>query len=155
MQKITPSLWFDTNCEEAMNYYVSVFPDSKITGIEYYPKDATDEHLQGMDGKVLHGEFELNGQKFVALDGGPAFVFNEAVSFIVACEDQTEIDYYWGKLSSVPEAEQCGWCKDRYGVSWQIIPKNMGELIATPEAMDAMMRMHKIDIAALEAAGGR
>jgi predicted 3-demethylubiquinone-9 3-methyltransferase (glyoxalase superfamily) len=293
MQKITPSLWFDTNCEEAMNFYVSVFPDSKIVDVQYYPEDAQDEHLQGMDGKVLHGEFELCGQAFVALDGGPVFTFNpsksfmilcktaeeadaywqklsdgdsqvlmelgeypfsprygwiqdkfglswqvmfadaprselpkivpaimfihgnagkaeeardfylktfkrsqagvlsryesgtapdeaskvayadfqledawfavmesgrdmhdfdlnEAVSFIIACDDQAEIDYYWDKLSGVPEAEQCGWCKDRYGVSWQVIPKNMGELIATPEAMDAMMHMHKIDIAELQ-----
>jgi predicted 3-demethylubiquinone-9 3-methyltransferase (glyoxalase superfamily) len=294
-QKIVPSLWFDNNCEEAMNFYVSVFPDSKILDTMYYPENATDEHLQGMDGKVLNGSFQLAGQQFVALDGGPVFAFNpsksfmvncetaaevdefwqklsagdskvlmelgehpfsarygwlqdkyglswqmilaspdgaprprlvpsimfiheqagkaeeardfylsafkdsqsgtifkydpgtapdeyskvayedfqllgewfaamdagrdmhdyelnEAVSFIIYCDDQAEIDYYWGKLSAVPEAEQCGWCKDKYGVSWQVIPKNMGELVATPAAMDAMMKMHKIDIAALEAA---
>lgn len=294
-QKIVPSLWFDNNCEEAMNFYVSVFPDSKIGGITYYPENASDEHLQGMNGKVLNGMFELAGQQFSALDGGPIFSFNpsksfmvncasadevnalwqklsvdgskvlmkldsypfsprygwiqdkyglswqiiqtnpegakrpaitpsimfihdnagkaeeardfyvsvfkdaqagnlwpyetghapdevskvayedfcllgqwfaimdggrdmhdfdlnEAVSFIINCDDQGEIDYYWDALSAVPEAEQCGWCKDKYGVSWQIIPRNMGELVNTPEAMDVMMKMHKIDITALEAA---
>lgn len=293
-QKIIPSLWFDHSCEAAMNFYVSIFPNSKITGITYYPENAEDEHLQGMNGKVLHGEFELCGQQFVALDGGPTFTFNpsksfmvncdsadevddvwqklsagdskvlmelaeypfsprygwvqdqyglswqiiltdpgrdkrpkiipsimfvhdntgkaeeamnyyvsvfkdakvgavshypsgmepnkdssvayedfqllgewfsamdsgrehdfdlnEAVSFIVNCEDQAAIDYYWDKLSAVPEAEQCGWCKDKYGVSWQIIPVNRGELISTPEALNAMMKMKKIDIAALESA---
>ncbi|HET8709690.1 MAG TPA: VOC family protein [Candidatus Saccharimonadales bacterium] len=291
-QIIQPSLWFDDKCEEAMNFYISVFPGSKISSIEYYPKNAADPHLKGMDGKVLHGEFELCGRQFVALDGGPVFTFNpsksfivncdtaaevdaiweklsddgnvlmelgeypfsphygwiqdkyglswqllqgkpdgdkrpgivpsimfihanagqaeaardfylsvfkpsqagnlwpyepgtapddvskvayedfqllgewfaamdagrdmhdfdlnEAVSFVINCKDQTEIDYYWGKLSDVPEAEQCGWCKDKFGISWQIIPENMGELVSTPAAMEAMMKMHKIDIAALE-----
>lgn len=292
MQRIIPGLWFDDTCEEAMNFYVSVFPDSKITSITYYPENAKDEHLQGMDGKVLNGQFELAGQQFSALDGGSVFKFNpsksfivnctskeevdnywqklsdggtalmplgtypfskwygwvqdkyglswqimqtnpegdwrpkftpsimfihenagkaeeardfyvsvfkeskkgtlwpyapgtapdeaskvayedfellgewfaamdagrsmhdfdlnEAVSFIVRCDDQAEIDYYWKKLSAVPEAEACGWCKDKYGVSWQIIPKNMGDLVSTPEAMDALMKMKKIDITELE-----
>lgn len=149
MQKITPSLWFDNNCEEAMNFYVSVFPNSKIKAIAYYPKNAENEHLKGMDGKVLHGEFELDGQQFTALDGGPIFKFNEAISLIIMCQDQAEIDYFWGKLSAVPESEQCGWAKDKFGLSWQIIPKNMGELIAAPTAMNAMMQMKKIDIKAL------
>jgi predicted 3-demethylubiquinone-9 3-methyltransferase (glyoxalase superfamily) len=291
-QKIQPSLWFDNNCEAAMNFYVSVFPDSKITDTTSYPENAADEHLQGMNGKILHGEFELYGQQFVALDGGPEFAFNpsksfiincesseevddlwqklsagdskvlmelaeypfsprygwvqdqyglswqimqtnpagdkrpkitpsimfihdnngkaeeamnyyvtafkeakpgivshypagmqpdpessvayedfqlfgewfaamdsgrqhdfdlnEAVSFIINCDDQAEIDYYWDKLSAVPEAEQCGWCKDKYGVSWQVIPGNMGEFISTTEALEAMMKMHKIDIAHLQ-----
>lgn len=152
MQKIMPGLWFDSNCEEAMNFYVSVFPNSRITSIMYYPREASDPHLQGMDGKVLHGEFELAGQKFTALDGGPLFKFNEATSFVINCEDQEEIDYYWEKLSTVPEAEQCGWCKDKYGVSWQIIPEKMAELVSTPTALDAMMKMKKIDIVKLEQA---
>ncbi|HET8574953.1 MAG TPA: VOC family protein [Candidatus Paceibacterota bacterium] len=293
MQKIVPGLWFDKNCEEAMNFYVSVFPDSKIVDTVYYPENAEDKHLQGMDGKVLNGFFELFGQSFFALDGGPIFRFNpsksflvncesreevdgyweklsdggkvlmelgeypfspwygwvedkyglswqliltnpegdprpkitpsimfihenagkaeeardfylsvfkdfqkgntfpyepgtapddaskiayldfqllgvwfaamdsgrdmhqfdlnEAVSFIVNCDDQAEIDYYWEKLSAVPESEQCGWLKDKYGVSWQIIPKNMGELVMNkPAAMNAMMKMKKIDIEKLQ-----
>lgn len=294
-QKIIPSLWFDNSCEKAMNFYVAAFPDSSISRIQYYPEDATDEHLQGMNGKVLHGEFKLAGQKFNGLDGGPIFAFNpaqsfmiicesrdeadgywqklsgtgstvlmelgeypfsprygwiqdkfglswqvmfadaervqlpkivpaimfihdnagkapsardfylnvfkpsqagvtayyepgtapddaskvaytdfrladtwfalmesgrdmhefdinEAVSFTINCADQAEIDYYWNELSAVPESEQCGWCKDEFGISWQIIPENMDELISMPAAMDAMMQMKKIDIAALKRA---
>lgn len=152
MQKITPSLWFDDNCEEAINYYVSVFPNSKIISITRYPENAKDEHLQGKDGKILNGVFELDGMRFVALDGGPIFKFNEAISFTISCKDQEEIDYFWGKLSAVPESEQCGWVKDKFGLSWQIIPENMGELVSTPAAMDAMMKMKKIDIKALQEA---
>lgn len=299
MNKIVPSLWFDDNCEEAMEFYAAVFPDSQITQVMRYPENAQDEHLQGMDGKVLHGEFSLNGYDFGALDGGPTFQlnrsisflvhfdpnqedqaadklqalwdaliddgeahielgehpfskkygwlkdkfgvtwqlilmnqgdeprpfimpdllfngpranqanaaidfymsvfkdgrvaqnvpypedsglakkgsvmyadfavaggwfavmdapvdmdvpFNEAVSFIINCQDQTEIDYFWGKLSAVPESEQCGWLKDKFGVSWQVIPANIGDLIKSPAALDAMMKMKKIDITALREA---
>lgn len=158
MQKIVPSLWFNMNAEEAMNYYVSIFKDSKINSIEYYPDESLNEHFKGMNGKIINGEFELNGQKFICLDGGPAFNFNEAVSFTIECENQDEVDYYWEKLSSVPESEQCGWCKDQFGVSWQVIPKRLGELLSHPDkekasrVMQAMMQMHKIDIAVLEAA---
>jgi predicted 3-demethylubiquinone-9 3-methyltransferase (glyoxalase superfamily) len=158
MQKITPSLWFDNNCEEAMNYYVSIFPNSRIISIRHYPEQATDEHLKGMEGKVLHGEFELNGQQFVALDGGPVFKFNEAISFMIDCADQAEVDYYWERLSAVPEAEQCGWVKDKFGVSWQIVPRRLGELMNDPDearagrAMEALMQMKKIDIEGLERA---
>ena len=155
MQKITPFLWFDNNAEEAMNFYVSVFEDSRIVHIQRYPEGSQEDHLKGMDGKVLTGIFELNGQRFMALDGGPVFEFNEAVSFLVECEGQSEIDYYWGKLSAVPESERCGWCKDRYGLSWQIVPKNTAELLQRPNAVHAMLQMKKIDIAALEAAGTR
>lgn len=162
MQKITPCLWFDMNAEEAMNYYVSVFKNSKIIRVDKYPDESLDEHFQGMAGKVINGEFELDGVKFTCLDGGPTFKFNEAVSFIVDCADQEEVDYYWEKLSAVPESEQCGWCKDKFGVSWQIIPKRLGELLNDPDteranrAMQAMMKMHKIDVAELErAADGR
>ncbi|HWT40789.1 MAG TPA: VOC family protein [Dongiaceae bacterium] len=147
-QKITPSLWFNMNAEEAMNYYVGVFPNSHINHVEYYPDESLDEHFKGMSGKVINGHFTLDGVDFICLDGGPVFTFNEAVSFTVTCKDQNEIDYYWEKLSKTPESEQCGWCKDQFGVSWQIIPENMGELLAKgPEAVQHMMQMKKIVIA--------
>lgn len=146
-QAIVPSIWFDMNAEEAMNYYVEVFPNSKINSIEYYPDESLDEHFKGMTGKVINGNFTLNGVDFLCLDGGPVFTPNEAISFTVTCKDQAEIDRYWEKLSAVPEAEQCGWCKDKFGISWQIIPENMGELVGTPEGMKVMMAQHKIVIA--------
>lgn len=147
-QKITPGLWFDNNAEEAMGYYVSVFPNSSINHIEYYPDESLDEHFKGMSGKVINGQFTLDGVDFLCLDGGPIFKFNEAVSFTVTCKGQEEIDYYWEKLSKNPENEQCGWCRDQFGVSWQIIPENMGELLASsPTAMQNMMKMKKIVIA--------
>lgn len=158
VQKITPSLWFNMNAEEAMNYYVSVFKNSKIVRIDYYPDESLDEHFKGMSGKVINGEFELDGVRFICLDGGPVFEFNPAVSFTITCKDQEEVDYFWEKLSAVPEAEQCGWCQDKFGVSWQIIPTRLGELLTDPDtgrasrAMQAMMKMHKLDVAALEAA---
>lgn len=147
---IQPCLWFDDQAREAMEYYVGVFPNSRITRIDEYPDESIDEHFVGMSGKVLNGEFTLNGVDFVCLDGGPLFTFNESISFVVSCKDQAEIDDYWSKLSHVPESEQCGWCKDRFGVSWQIIPANMGELIARPEQMQVMMRQKKIVISELE-----
>jgi predicted 3-demethylubiquinone-9 3-methyltransferase (glyoxalase superfamily) len=165
MQKIIPSLWFDNNAEEAMNYYVSVFnssPDSnknsKILGIQKYPTGMQEEHMQGMEGKVLNGIFELDGQRFFALDGGPIFKFNESVSFYIECGSQEEVDYFWEKLSYVPESEQCGWVKDKFGLSWQIVPKRLGELMSNPDpekfkkVMSAMLKMKKIVIADLEAA---
>jgi predicted 3-demethylubiquinone-9 3-methyltransferase (glyoxalase superfamily) len=158
MQKIIPSLWFNMNAEEAMNYYVSVFKNSKIVRIDKYPDESLDEHFKGMSGKVISGEFELDGQRFICLDGGPMFTFNEAISFTVTCKDQAEVDYYWEKLSAVPESEQCGWCKDKFGVSWQIVPTRLGELLSDPDrqkanrAVQAMMKMHKIDVAELERA---
>jgi len=149
-QKITPSLWFDGNAKEAVEYYISVFPDSKVVSMAHYPGSA-DEGLadfqQDMAGKELAIDFELAGQGFTAINAGPEFKFNEAVSFVVACEDQQEIDYYWERLSSVPEAEQCGWCKDRFGLSGQIVPKNMGELMQRPNAYAHMMQMKKLVIA--------
>lgn len=148
MQKITPSLWFDMNAEEAMNYYVSVFPNSHIDHIEYYPDESLDEHFKGMSGKVINGRFSLDGMEFLCLDGGPIFKFNEAVSFTVTCKDQEEIDYYWQRLSHTPDSEQCGWCKDRFGMSWQIIPENMGDLLAKgTEVVQTMMKQKKIVIA--------
>ncbi|WP_022899186.1 VOC family protein [Humibacter albus] len=147
---IQPCLWFDDTAREAMEYYVTVFPNSRIVSIEEYPDEALDPHFAGMHGKVLNGRFTLNGVDFVCLDGGPLFPFTEAVSFVVACADQAEIDSYWSKLSHVPESEQCGWCKDRFGVSWQIIPAELGGLLRRPEQIRAMMQQKKIVIAELE-----
>lgn len=147
---IQPCLWFDNQAREAMDYYVDVFPNSQIIRIDEYPDESIDEHFKGMSGKVINGQFALNGVEFTCLDGGPLFRFNESISFIVSCEDQEEVDYYWSKLSHVPESEQCGWCKDRFGVSWQVIPANMGELTRTPAQMQVMMQQKKIVIAELE-----
>ncbi len=158
MQKITPCLWFDNNAEEAMNYYTSVFPNSKITGITYYPDESLDEHFKGMTGKVIDGRFVIDGNEFICLDGGPLFHFSEAVSFTIDCADQAEVDYYWERLSHMPESEQCGWCKDKFGISWQIIPRRLAELMSGDDvegakrATQAMMKMHKLDVAELEAA---
>jgi predicted 3-demethylubiquinone-9 3-methyltransferase (glyoxalase superfamily) len=158
VQKITPSLWFKDNCEEAINYYVSVFPNSKIDTMKYYPDGATEGPMAGMGGKVLTGIFELDGQRFMALDGGPVFEFSGAISFVVDCETQDEIDHYWEKLSAVPEAEQCGWCTDKFGVTWQIVPTALGRMMSDPDpekvarVTTAFLAMKKFDIAALEAA---
>lgn len=164
-QKIVPSLWFDTECEEAVNYYVSVFEgspyksgDSRIISIQRYEEGVEAPGAEQMLGKVLTAIFELNGQRFMALDGGPIFKFNEAVSFYVECEDQAETDYFWDKLSAVPEAEQCGWVKDKFGLSWQIVPKHLGELLSSSDkpkamaAMNAMLKMKKIVIADVQKA---
>ena len=151
MLTIIPSLWFaDNNCEEAINYYMSVFPNAHIESIEYYPDENLDEHFVGMTGKVITAVFYLNGQKFMALDGGPEFRISEAISFTIECKDQEEIEYYWEKLSHVPESEQCGWVKDRFGLSWQIVPENMSALLMTDAQIQAMMQMKKIDIEALK-----
>jgi predicted 3-demethylubiquinone-9 3-methyltransferase (glyoxalase superfamily) len=147
---IQPCLWFDDNAREAMEYYVDVFPNSRITSIVEYPDAALDEHFVGMSGKVLNGAFTLNGVDFVCLDGGPVFTFNESISFVVMCKNQDDIDSYWAKLSHVPDSEQCGWCKDRFGVSWQIIPENMADLTRRPEQIRVMMGQKKIVIAELE-----
>ncbi|MFU8945298.1 VOC family protein [Mycetocola zhadangensis] len=143
---IQPCLWFSDNAREAMEYYVSVFPNSRITSIDEYPDEKLDEHFSGMSGKILNGQFTLNGVDFVCLDGGPAFTFSEAISFVISCNGQDEIDRYWAALSHVPESEQCGWCKDRFGLSWQIIPANMGELMQRPEQVQVMMGQKKIVI---------
>ena len=152
LSQIQPCLWFNDQAREAMAYYVDVFPNSRVDAIDEYPDESLDEHFAGMSGKVLNGQFTLNGVSFVCLDGGPAFTFNEAISFVVACEDQEEIDRCWAALSHVPESEQCGWCKDRFGVSWQIIPANMGKLTSRPEQIQVMMGQKKIVIAELESA---
>ncbi len=147
LNKITPNLWFDGNAKQAVEFYVSVFPDSKVTGTSYYPKEGLLDFQKNLAGKELAIEFELSGQHFVAINAGPEFKFNESISFSIACEDQKEIDYYWEKLSSVPESEQCGWCKDQYGLSWQVVPKNMEELMKLPNAFSNLMQMKKIVIA--------
>jgi predicted 3-demethylubiquinone-9 3-methyltransferase (glyoxalase superfamily) len=164
-QKITPSLWFDTNTEEAINYYVEVFngspakrAGSRIVSIQRYEKGMETPGMPDMEGKILTAVFELAGQRFMALDGGPYFTFNEAISLLIDCEDQAEVDYFWERLSAVPEAEQCGWVKDRFGLSWQIIPRRMTELLGHEDrtkalaATNAMLKMKKIDVAELERA---
>ncbi len=163
-QKITPSLWFDKEAEEAMRFYVSVFSgspeengESRIVSIHRYPQAALEGPMKGMEGKVINGVFELAGQRFMALDGGPLFKFTEALSLVLECATQQEVDYFWEKLSAVPEAEQCGWVKDKYGLSWQIIPAVLGELMSgdpdkSNRVMQAILQMKKIDIAALKRA---
>jgi predicted 3-demethylubiquinone-9 3-methyltransferase (glyoxalase superfamily) len=148
-RRITPNLWFDGNAKEAVDFYISVFPDAKVTSTVYYPNSTAEglaDFQKNMAGKELVIEFELSGQAFTAINAGPQFKFNEAVSFAITCEDQDEIDHYWEKLSSVSESEQCGWCKDRFGLSWQVVPKNMGELMQRPNAYAHMMQMKKLVI---------
>lgn len=150
MKQITPNLWFDGNAKEAVDFYVSVFPDSKIISTVNYPNSEEEglaDFQLDLAGKVLTIDFELSGNHFVAINAGSEFKFNESVSFSIPCEDQAEIDYYWEKLSKVPESEQCGWCKDQYGLSWQVVPKDMEQLMSRPNAFANMMQMHKIVIA--------
>ncbi len=153
MNKITPCLWFDTQGEEAASFYTSIFPNSKVVDVAHYgeagPRPA---------GTVMAVSFELNGQKFTALNGGPEFTFSEAISFQVSCENQEEVDAYWSKLSEGGEEGPCGWLKDRYGLSWQVFPKALPELLGDPDreksqrVMAAMLKMKKIDLDALERA---
>jgi predicted 3-demethylubiquinone-9 3-methyltransferase (glyoxalase superfamily) len=156
--RITPFLWFHDGAEAAMRYYVDLFDNARIIEIARYPTDVDDEHLTGMEGKVITGIFEIGGQRFMCLDGGPHLTMNGAVSFYVDCDDQAEVDRLWAALSHVPEAEQCGWCTDRFGVTWQIVPRILGELLGSPDrekavrATHAMMAMKKFDIAALQRA---
>ena len=150
MQKITANLWFNGNAREAVEYYTSVFPNSKITGGSTYPNSQEDglaDFQLDLAGKDLTIDFSLDGHDFVAINAGPEFSFNESVSFAVACKDQAEIDYYWSKLSAHPENEQCGWCKDKYGLSWQIVPTDISELMKKPDAFKTMMNQKKIVIA--------
>jgi predicted 3-demethylubiquinone-9 3-methyltransferase (glyoxalase superfamily) len=148
-KNITPNLWFDGNAKEAVEFYTSVFPDSKIINTTYYPNEGLADFQKNLAGKELTIEFDLMGNKFVAINAGPEFKFNESVSFSVPCKDQSEIDHYWQKLSAVPESEQCGWCKDRYGLSWQIVPENMDELMKHSGAFGHLMEMKKLVIADL------
>jgi predicted 3-demethylubiquinone-9 3-methyltransferase (glyoxalase superfamily) len=154
MSKIAPCLWFDGNAEEAANLYTSLLPDSRIDKVMRSPADTP----SGPEGSVLVVEFTLAGQRFIGLNGGPQFRFNEAISFTIDCADQAEVDRLWQELSADESAEQCGWVKDRFGVSWQIIPSALPELLGDPDpakarrVMQAMLKMKKIDIAALERA---
>jgi predicted 3-demethylubiquinone-9 3-methyltransferase (glyoxalase superfamily) len=151
MQKITPFLWFDGNAEEAMNFYVSVFENSKVLSVNRYGETGP-----GPKGSVMTVAFELDGQRFAGLNGGPQFKFSSAVSFVVNCETQQEVDHFWDRLSDGGEPLQCGWLKDKYGLSWQIVPTIMVKLLQDKDAaksgrvMQAMMQMNKIDIAKLE-----
>jgi predicted 3-demethylubiquinone-9 3-methyltransferase (glyoxalase superfamily) len=154
MQKITTFLWFDNQAEEAMGFYTSIFKNSKIKRISRYGDAGP-----GPKGSVMVGSFELDGQEFIALNGGPTFKFTEAISLVVNCEDQKEIDYYWEKLTSDGGSEvQCGWLKDKYGLSWQITPTILAELVTEEDpvrsnkVMTALMQMKKLDIAALKKA---
>jgi predicted 3-demethylubiquinone-9 3-methyltransferase (glyoxalase superfamily) len=153
MPRITPNLWFDTEGLEAAEFYVSVFPNSKITAVTHYNDAGPRE-----PGTVLTVDFVLDGQEYTALNGGPDFRFTEAVSLLVNCEDQGEIDYYWSKLSEGGEEGPCGWLKDRFGLSWQIAPAGFTEVLNDPDrgratrATAAMLGMGKIDIAAIQAA---
>lgn len=157
--KISPFLWFDTQAEEAAKFYCSVFPNSKIHAISRYTEAGQVQH-QRPPGSVMVVSFELDGQKFSALNGGPSFQFNCAVSFVVECETQEEIDYYWEKLGEggAPEAKQCGWLADRFGLSWQIVPKQLYETLngsdkaGAGRAMQAMLQMRKIIVADLQKA---
>jgi predicted 3-demethylubiquinone-9 3-methyltransferase (glyoxalase superfamily) len=153
MQKIVPNLWFDTQAEEAANFYVSVFKSGRVVNKTHYPEAGPREA-----GTVMTVEWELEGLRFVGINGGPEFTFDEAVSFQIDCETQDEIDYYWEKLSEGGKEGPCGWVKDKFGLSWQVVPTGMDELFADPDrekanrAMQAMLQMGKLDIAALRSA---
>ncbi len=151
--KITPNLWFDTQAEEAAGFYTSVFKNSRIVNVTHYP-----EAGPRPAGMVMTVEFELDGQRFVGINGGPEFTFDEAVSFEVDCDTQDDVDYYWERLGEGGQEGPCGWLKDKYGLSWQVVPTAMDELFADPDpgrasrAMQAMLGMGKLDIAALRSA---
>ena len=159
MQKISPCLWFDDQGEEAAKFYTSIFKDSKIGDVTRYGKEGYEIHGRE-EGTVMTVEFEIEGQKFLALNGGPIFKFNEAISFQVYCETQEEVDYYWEKLSEGGDekAQQCGWLKDKYGVSWQIVPTILIKMLKDKDSqksqrvMKAMLQMHKLDISILQKA---
>ncbi len=157
MTSLTPCLWFDGNAEEAALWYVSLFPDSRVDRIGRAPAD----YPGGKKGDALMVEFTLAGRAMQALNGGPYFQFTEAISLSISVEDQAELDHYYAVLSSVPEAEQCGWVKDRYGLSWQIVPKTLADLMTDPDpqrarrAMQAMMDMKRLVIADIETAANR
>jgi len=149
MQKITPCLWFDSEAEDAAKFYVSIFPNSRIVETVPYIADTPSDKPVG---STMLVNLEINGQPFTLLNGGPYFKISEAISFQVFCKDQEEIDSYWEKMSASPENEQCGWLKDKFGVSWQIVPENIGELIKKEKEMKVFLEMKKIIIADLEKA---
>jgi predicted 3-demethylubiquinone-9 3-methyltransferase (glyoxalase superfamily) len=153
MQKITPFLWFDDQAEQAVKFYTSIFKNSKIGSISRYGDAGP-----GEKGKVMSATFQLGGQEFMALNGGPVFKFSQAISFYVNCETQAEVDLFWEKLSEGGEKQQCGWLKDKFGVSWQIVPTVLGELLndsnvqKSQKVMQAMLKMEKLDIQGLKLA---
>ncbi len=153
LQKITPNLWFDGQAEEAAEFYVTVFPNGRILSKTHYP-----EGSPGPAGTVMTVEWELDGHRFVGINGGPQFTFTEAISLLITCADQDEVDRYWAALSEGGAEGPCGWLKDRFGLSWQVVPEGMDELFADPDpsraqrAMQAMLGMRKLDVAALRAA---
>jgi predicted 3-demethylubiquinone-9 3-methyltransferase (glyoxalase superfamily) len=159
MSKMQLHLWFDTQAEDAARFYTGVFKDSKLGPITRYP-EAGQEITGKAPGSVMTAEFELNGLSFIALNGGPNFTFNEAISVLVDCADQAEVDYYWDKLTEGgdPNAQQCGWLKDKFGVSWQVVPQGMAEMLNAPDktkterAFKAMLQMKKLDLAELQRA---
>jgi predicted 3-demethylubiquinone-9 3-methyltransferase (glyoxalase superfamily) len=152
-KKITPFLWFSDQAEEAARFYTGIFPDSEIVQVNHWP-----EGTPGMAGKVITVAFRLGAQEFVALNGGPEFNFTEAVSFSIECDTQAELDYFWEKLTGGGEESNCGWLKDRYGLSWQVVPSGLGDWLNHPDpeksrrVMDAMLRMRKIDMEVLKQA---
>jgi len=157
MKGITPFLWFDQNAEAAMDFYTSIFKHSKVVRVSRYGDAGP-----GPKGQVMVGEFEINGQRFMALNGGPQFKFTEAISFVIHCEDQEEIDYYWSNLTSQGGQEsQCGWLKDKFGLSWQVVPTVLSELMGDKDparanrVMQALLQMKKLDIAGLRSAADR
>lgn len=159
VQKITPNLWFDDQAEEAAQFYTSIFPDSEITSVSRYGEAGFEIHGRPA-GTVMTVNFRIAGMHFVGLNGGPLFPFTEAVSFIIDCEDQAEVDYYWDRLGEGgdPAAQQCGWLKDKFGVSWQVVPSALGKLMSSPDpsvaerVMAAFLPMKKLVIADLEKA---
>ncbi|HXB62301.1 MAG TPA: VOC family protein [Acidobacteriaceae bacterium] len=147
MENIMPFLWFDTQAEEAVDFYLSIFQESRKIAVH-----RCGDAGPGLKGSVLTVVFELNETQFIALNGGPKFAFTPAISFVVKCADQLEIDHYWNALSAGGQTGNCGWLTDKFGISWQVVPVNMGEIVDNPKTMQAMMKMTKFDIAALEAA---
>jgi predicted 3-demethylubiquinone-9 3-methyltransferase (glyoxalase superfamily) len=145
--RISPFLWFNGNAEEAVDFYISVFKNSRRVG-----ELLNDGNTPGPKGTILTIAFDLDGQRFTALNGGPTYTFNEAISFVIRCDNQDEVDYYWERLTKGGKEIQCGWLKDKFGVSWQVVPAKLGELLKKPKAMQAMMKMIKLDIAELEGA---
>jgi len=159
MQKITPFLWFDNKAEDAARFYTSIFKNSKIGTIARYSEEGA-KTAGRPKGSAMTVTFQLEGQEFMALNGGPLFKFTEAISFLVSCETQEEVDFFWEKLSAGGQPGRCGWLKDKYGVSWQIVPAGLGKLMSDPDpeksrrAMQALLQMNKIDIKRLQQASG-
>lgn len=145
MKKLIPNLWFKGNAQEAVDFYTSIFPDSKIITMNYYPTEGLADFQKDFAGKILTIQFEILGQEFVAINAGPEFTFNESVSFLINCKDQEEIDYYWNTLiKDGGQESQCGWLKDKYGLSWQVAPENIDSVVKDPQAFAKLLTMKKI-----------